>query len=140
MTYAPVRSTWVRALTWDPWVEDVERLMNDQLQSFQLKGSTKEALHREVVQVNSSPFTNDVEQATPPKRFTTPTITPFKEDFDLESHLKHFKSAMILYKADNALMYKVFTMTLRGATQDWFHTLSSALIGNFKEFALIFTK
>ncbi|CAL2241650.1 unnamed protein product [Prunus armeniaca] len=31
-------------------------------------------------------------------------------------------------------------MTLRGAAQDWFHTLPPALIGNFKEFALIFTK
>ena len=47
---------------------------------------------------------------------------------------------MILYKADDALMCKVFAMALRGATQDWFHTLPSALRGNFKEFALIFTK
>ncbi|CAL8152784.1 unnamed protein product [Prunus armeniaca] len=47
---------------------------------------------------------------------------------------------MILYKADNALMCKVFATTLRGAAQDWFHTLLSASIGNFKEFAIIFTK
>ncbi|CAL2266525.1 unnamed protein product [Prunus armeniaca] len=47
---------------------------------------------------------------------------------------------MILYKADDALMCKVFAMTLRGAAQDWFHTLPSTSIGNFKEFALIFTK
>ncbi|CAL9018079.1 unnamed protein product [Prunus brigantina] len=47
---------------------------------------------------------------------------------------------MILYKADDALMCKVFAMTLRGAAQDWFHTLPSASIGNFKEFAIIFTK
>ncbi|CAL2247931.1 unnamed protein product [Prunus armeniaca] len=31
-------------------------------------------------------------------------------------------------------------MTLRGAAQDWFHTLPSASIGNFMEFAIIFTK
>ncbi|XP_020412835.1 uncharacterized protein LOC109947307 [Prunus persica] len=31
-------------------------------------------------------------------------------------------------------------MTLRGAAQDWFHTLPSASIGNFKELAFIFTK
>ncbi|CAL9029738.1 unnamed protein product, partial [Prunus brigantina] len=53
-----------------------------------------------------------------PKRFTTPSITRFKGDSDPESHLRHFKSAMILYKADDALMCKVFTMTLRGAAQD----------------------
>ncbi|CAL8119143.1 unnamed protein product [Prunus armeniaca] len=47
---------------------------------------------------------------------------------------------MILYKADDALMCKVFAMTLRGAAHDWFHTLPFASIGNFKEFAIIFTK
>ncbi|CAL9000465.1 unnamed protein product, partial [Prunus brigantina] len=65
-------------------------------------------------------------QATPLKWFITPSITPFKGDSDLKSHLKHFKSAMILYKADDTLMWKVFTMTLGGATQDWFHTLLDA--------------
>lgn len=72
----------------------------------------EEALGREVDQVKSSPFTDEVEQATPSKRFTTLSITPFKGDFDLESHLKHFKSAMILYKANEALMCQVLTMTL----------------------------
>ncbi|CAL9024343.1 unnamed protein product [Prunus brigantina] len=81
-----------------------------------------------------------MEQASPPKRFTTPSITPFKGDSDPESHLRHFKSAMILYKAGDALMCKVFAMTMRGAAKDWFHTLPSASIGNFKEFALVFTK
>ncbi|XP_020409527.1 uncharacterized protein LOC109946393 [Prunus persica] len=47
---------------------------------------------------------------------------------------------MILYKTDDALMCKVFMMTLREAAQDWFHTLPSASIGNFKELAFIFTK
>ncbi|XP_021821663.1 uncharacterized protein LOC110763218 [Prunus avium] len=120
--------------------EDVEKLVNDRLQGLQLKGSTEEALCKEIDRVDCSPFTNEVEWALPPKRFTTPSITPFKGDSDPESHLRHFKSAMILYKANDTLMCKVFTMTLRGATQDWFHTLPSASIGNFKEFTLIFTK
>ncbi|CAL9019861.1 unnamed protein product [Prunus brigantina] len=121
-------------------VEDVEKLVNDQLRGLRLKGSTEEALCKEIDRVDCSPFTEEVERAPPPKRFTTPSITPFKGDSDPESHLRHFKSAMILYKADDALMCKVFAMTLRGAAQDWFHTLPSASIGNFKEFAIIFTK
>ncbi|XP_021804529.1 uncharacterized protein LOC110748862 [Prunus avium] len=48
-----------------------------------------------------------MEQVPPPKRFTMPSITPFKGDFDPESHLRHFKSPMILYKADDALMCKI---------------------------------
>ncbi|CAL2254935.1 unnamed protein product [Prunus armeniaca] len=69
-----------------------------------------------------------------------PSFTHFKGDFDPESHLKHFKSVMILYKADNALMCKVFSMTLRGVAQDWFHTLPSGSISSFKELAYVFTK
>ncbi|XP_020421266.1 uncharacterized protein LOC109949603 [Prunus persica] len=37
-------------------------------------------------------------------------------------------------------MCKVFTITLRGAAQDWFHTLPSRSISSFKELAYVFTK
>ncbi|KAI5353293.1 hypothetical protein L3X38_006186 [Prunus dulcis] len=72
--------------------------------------------------IKSTPFTDKVEQAAPSKWFTTPFITPFKGDFNPERHLKHFKSAMILYKADDALMCNVFTMTLLRAARDGFYT------------------
>ncbi|XP_021820770.1 uncharacterized protein LOC110762441 [Prunus avium] len=47
---------------------------------------------------------------------------------------------MILYKAEDALMCKVFAMTLRGAVQGWFYTLPSGSICSFKELAYVFTK
>ncbi|CAL8091995.1 unnamed protein product [Prunus armeniaca] len=47
---------------------------------------------------------------------------------------------MILHKIEDVLMCKVFAMTLRGATQDWFHTLSSESISSFKKLAYIYTK
>ncbi|XP_020415484.1 uncharacterized protein LOC109948005 [Prunus persica] len=47
---------------------------------------------------------------------------------------------MILYKAEDALMCKVFLMTLPGAAQDWIHTLPSGSIIRFKELAYVFTK
>ncbi|KAI5322877.1 hypothetical protein L3X38_031949 [Prunus dulcis] len=100
----------------------------------------EDTLHNEVDQVNSSSFTNEIEYVAPPKRFSTLSFTPFKQDSDPESHLKHFKSVMILYKFEDALMYKVFAMTLRGATQDWFHTIPSRSIRSFRELVLVFTK
>ncbi|KAI5340623.1 PREDICTED: PRUPE_3G242600 [Prunus dulcis] len=45
-----------------------------------------------------------------------PTLTPFKGDSDPESHLKHFRSVMILYKGNDALICKVFAMTVRGSS------------------------
>ncbi|CAL9024666.1 unnamed protein product [Prunus brigantina] len=47
---------------------------------------------------------------------------------------------MLLNRQAYALMCKVFVMTLRGATQDWFHKQSSGSISNFKELDFIFMK
>ncbi|CAL8169023.1 unnamed protein product [Prunus armeniaca] len=120
--------------------EDVEKLMNDRLRDLKTGGNLEDTLRKEMDQVISTPFTPEIEQAAPPKRFSTPSFTHFKGDFDPESHLKHFKSVMILHKADDALMCKAFAMTLRGAAQDWFHTLPSGSINSFKELAYVFTK
>ncbi|CAL9005317.1 unnamed protein product [Prunus brigantina] len=120
--------------------EEVEKLVNDRLRNLKIGGNFEDALRREVDQANSTPFTIEIEQAAPPKRFSTPSFTHFKGDSDPESHLKHFKSIMIFYKANDALMCKVFAMTLQGAAQDWFHSLPSGSISSFKELAHVFTK
>ncbi|CAL9017513.1 unnamed protein product, partial [Prunus brigantina] len=120
--------------------EDVEKLVNDQLRDLKTGGNLEDALRKEMDQAISTPFTPEIEQAAPPKRFSTPSFIHFKGDSDPESHLKHFKSVMILHKADDALMCKAFAMTLRGAAQDWFHTLPSGSINSFKELAYVFTK
>lgn len=62
------------------FAEDIERLVNEQLQSLQPKWSANEALCQEVDRLNFSPFTDEVEQTIRPKWFTTPTIMPFRED------------------------------------------------------------
>ncbi|XP_034203670.1 uncharacterized protein LOC117618172 [Prunus dulcis] len=121
-------------------VEDVEKLVNDRLRYMKTGGNFEDSLRKEMDQVNSTPFTLDIEQAAHPKRFITPSFKHFKGDFDPESHLKHFKSIMIFYKANEALMWKVFAMTLQGAAQDWFHTLPSGSISSFKELAYVFIK
>ncbi|VVA36098.1 PREDICTED: VITISV_032574, partial [Prunus dulcis] len=120
--------------------EDVEKLVNDRLRDLKTGGNFEDSLRKEMDQVNSTPFTLDIEQAVHPKRFSTPSFIHFKGDSDPESHLKHFKSVMILHQADDALMCKVFAMTLLGAAQDWFHTLPSRSISSFKELAYVFTK
>ncbi|XP_021802679.1 uncharacterized protein LOC110746747 [Prunus avium] len=120
--------------------EDIEKLVNDRRRDLRTGGNFEDALRKEMDQANSTPFTAEIEQAAPPKRFSKPSFTHFKGDSDPESHLKYFKSVMILHKTDDALMCKVFVMTLRGAAQDWFHTLPSGSISSFKELAYVFTK
>ncbi|XP_020412903.1 uncharacterized protein LOC109947366 [Prunus persica] len=115
-------------------------LVNNRLRDLKIGGNFEDALRMEVDQANSSPFTTEIEQAAPPKRFSTPSFTCFKGDSDPKSHLKYFKSLMILHKTEDALMCKVFAMTWRGAAQDWFHTLPFGPISSFKELAYVFTK
>ena len=120
--------------------EDVEKLVNNRLRDLKIGGNFEDALRIEVDRANSSPFTVKIEQAAPPKRFSTPSFTSFKGDSNPESHLKHFKSLLILHKIEDALMCKMFAMTLRGAAQDLFHTLPSRSINSFKELTYVFTK
>ncbi|KAL6280371.1 hypothetical protein ACE6H2_017252 [Prunus campanulata] len=60
--------------------EDVKKLMSDQLRDLKAGGNFEDALRKEMDQANSTPFTVKIEQAAPPKRFSTPSFTPFKGD------------------------------------------------------------
>ncbi|KAM1000328.1 hypothetical protein ACFX2A_007090 [Malus domestica] len=90
--------------------------------------------------ISRSPFTNEIEQAEPPRKFSMPHFTSFKGDGDLERHLTHYRSTMVLYRNNDAFMCKIFTITLQGEAQDCFHTLPSWSIQNFDDLSLIFTK
>ncbi|KAM2403533.1 hypothetical protein ACFX1X_031280 [Malus domestica] len=87
-----------------------------------------------------SPFTDEIEQAESPCKFSMPHFTSFKGDRDPEKHLKHYRSTMVLYWNNDALMFKIFITTLQGEAQDWFHTLLPQSIWRFDELSLVFTK
>ncbi|XP_070667753.1 uncharacterized protein [Malus domestica] len=99
-----------------------------------------ETLRRDMTNISMSPFTDEIEQAEPPRKFSMPQFTSFKGDGDPERHLKHYRSAMVLYQNNDALMCKIFATTLQGEAQDWFHTLPTRSIQNFDDFSLVFTK
>ncbi|XP_068304374.1 uncharacterized protein [Pyrus communis] len=90
--------------------------------------------------ISKSPFTNEIEQAEPPCKFSMPHFTFFKWDEDLKRHLKHYRNAIILYRSNNDLMCKIFATTLQGKVQDWFYTLLPQSIWSFDKFSLVFTK
>ncbi|KAM1365386.1 hypothetical protein ACFX2F_043814 [Malus domestica] len=90
--------------------------------------------------INTSPFTDKIEQAEPPREFSMPHFTSFKGDEDPERHLKHYRSAMILYRDNDDLICKIFTTTLQGKAQDGLYTLPPQFIQNFDKLSLVFTK
>ncbi|KAM2295431.1 hypothetical protein ACFX1S_035235 [Malus domestica] len=69
-----------------------------------------------------------------------PHFTSFKGDRDPEKHLKHYRSATVLYRNNDVLMCKIFATTLQGKVQDWFHTLPPWSIWCFDDLSLVFSK
>ncbi|XP_017185694.1 uncharacterized protein [Malus domestica] len=98
------------------------------------------ALQRYMTNISRSHFTDEIEQAKPPRKFSMPHFTSFKGDEYPERHLKHYRSTMILYRSNDALMCKIFSTTLQGEVQDWFHTLPPRSIRSFDDLSLVFTK
>ena len=120
--------------------EEVEKLFNERLRKFRRGDTTDEALRREMAKISRSPFADEIEHAEPPRKFSMPHFTSFKGDGDPERHLKHYRSAMVLYRSNDALMCKIFATTLQGEAQDWFHTLPPRSVSSFDDLSLIFTK
>nr|XP_008374905.2 uncharacterized protein LOC103438141 [Malus domestica] len=90
--------------------------------------------------ISMSPFTNEIKRTYPPREFTMPHFILYKGDEDPDRHLKHYRSTMILYRNNDALMCKIFAATLQGEAQDWFHTVPPQLIQSFNELSFVFTK
>ncbi|KAM2984015.1 hypothetical protein FF2_009875 [Malus domestica] len=90
--------------------------------------------------ISQSPFTDEIEQAEPPCKFSMPYFISFKGDRDPKRHLKHYRNTMVLYQNNDVFMCKIFATTLQGVAQDWFHTLPSQSIQNFDDLSLVFIK
>ncbi|XP_050157525.1 uncharacterized protein LOC126631441 [Malus sylvestris] len=69
-----------------------------------------------------------------------PHFIPYKGDDDLDRHLKHYRSTIIFYRSNDALMCKIFATTIQGEVQNWFHTLPPQSIRSFNKLSFIFTK
>ncbi|XP_050107458.1 uncharacterized protein LOC126586595 [Malus sylvestris] len=54
--------------------------------------------------ISMSPFMNVIERIDPPRGFTMPHFILYKGDEDPNRHLKHYRSTMILYRNNDALM------------------------------------
>ncbi|KAM1659817.1 hypothetical protein ACFXTH_002742 [Malus domestica] len=70
--------------------EEVKRLLTKRLHDFQCNEVTDEALRWNMTNISRSRFTDEIEQAEPPREFNMPHFTSFKGDKDLERHLKHY--------------------------------------------------
>ena len=66
-------------------------------------------------------------------RFTRPSFNFYDEKTDLVEHVSHYIQMMSLHTHNDALMCKVFPLSLRPTTLRWFNGLRKGLIHSFAE-------
>ena len=80
-------------------------------------------MSRALRRVARSPFSNEIERAPMPSRFTRPPFNSYDGKTDLIEHVSHYIHMMSLHTHNDALMYKVFPSSLGPTALRWFNGL-----------------
>ena len=103
-----------------------------------LKGRVSSDLD-DLVNRTDSPFTTPINSFPLPSKFHMPQIDSYDRVRDPLDHLENFKTLMHLQGVADAIMCRVFHMTLKGAARIWFSRLTPNSISTFKELSAQFT-
>ena len=82
-----------------------------------------------------SPFSEEIEKADLPWRFSIPKLRIYNGTSDLADHVQHFQHSMALWVGNEPLMCKVFPSSLGDLALKWFSRLKPRSICNFRELA-----
>ena len=75
----------------------------------------------------------DIERAFMPSRFTWTPFNSYDGKTDLVEHISHYSQMMSLHTHNDALMCKVFPLSLGPTALRWFNGLRKGLIHSFAE-------
>ncbi|KAG8660874.1 hypothetical protein MANES_02G203175v8 [Manihot esculenta] len=84
------------------------------------------------------PFSKWVQQETVPKKFMMPSMAAYDGTGNSREHVMNYKTFMELQTLLDALMCKVFPMTLLGPARAWFNSLEAGSIRSFGDLAIRF--
>ena len=82
-------------------------------------------------QAARSPFSRNIESAPMPSRFTRPLFNSYDRKTDTVEHVSHYIQIMSLHTHNDALMCKVFPLSLGPTTLRWFNGLWKDSIHSF---------
>ena len=80
-----------------------------------------------------TPFSLEIEELDPLKKFTPLKFTFYDGKSDLRSHISHVRQMMALWNHLDALIYKVLLSSLGDFRLNWFDKLSARSIRNFHQ-------
>ncbi|XP_030970989.1 uncharacterized protein LOC115991437 [Quercus lobata] len=97
-----------------------------------------DAMNKALSQVSKSPFMQNIEGASLPRRFHQPTFTIYNGRINQVEHVSHFNQRMAVHSKDEALMCKVFPSSLGLVAMRWFNGLRENSIDSFKKLTRAF--
>ena len=106
--------------------------------SSALRGLGNDAMSRALRQILKSPFTQRIERAKLPHRFTQPAFTIYNGRSNPMEHVSHFNQRMAVHSRNKALMCKVFSSSLGPVAMRWFDELEEDSISSFQELTKAF--
>ena len=92
-----------------------------------------DAISRALRRAAQSPFSEEIERAPMPSRFTGPPFNSYDRKADPVEHVNHYIHMMSLHTHNDALMCKVFPSSLGSMALRWFNGLQKGSIRNFAE-------
>ncbi|XP_075655044.1 uncharacterized protein LOC142625239 [Castanea sativa] len=101
-----------------------------------------DTMSRALRQAARSPFSRDIESAPMPSRFARPPFNSYTGKTDSVEHVSRYIQMMSLHSHNDALMCKVFPLSLGPTALRWFNGLKKGSIHSFskliQEFGLRF--
>ena len=90
-----------------------------------------DAMSRALRRATRSLFSNNIEWAPMPSRFTWPPFNSYNGKMDLVEHVNHYIHMMSPHTHNDALICKVFPSSLRPTALKWFNGLRKGSIHSF---------
>nr|CAN72090.1 hypothetical protein VITISV_019913 [Vitis vinifera] len=86
----------------------------------------------------STPFCSHIIHYEPPRGFLVPKFSTYDGSSDPFDHIIHYRQLMTLDIGNDALLCKVFPVSLQGQALSWFHRLPPNSVGNFRDLSEAF--
>uniref|UniRef100_A0A2N9H5X7 Integrase catalytic domain-containing protein n=1 Tax=Fagus sylvatica TaxID=28930 RepID=A0A2N9H5X7_FAGSY len=88
--------------------------------------------------ISSSPFSDAIEQAELPERFTAPRLDIYNGRTDPVDYIDHYHHRIALWRYKDPLMCRIFPSSLGEVALRWFNQLERGSIGSWSQMAEVF--
>ena len=92
-----------------------------------------DAMSQALQKAAQSSFSNEIERALMPSRFTRPPFNSYDGKTNPVEHVSHYIHMMSLHTHNDVLMCKVFPSSLGSTALRWFNELQKGSIHSFAE-------